>query len=161
MAFVASAYAQTKPEVKDLGRGPKSTLYIGNSFFYYNNMLGSHVTSMTRAVDPANKDKYRSTSVTIGGSGLDWHDVDSYFRPNAIGRYSFDDQNNIIFKARQTVRFRDHNGLQPMSDSSAAETRLPGADSTVCGDGAEARGRADLFYVLGVCRQAGNDFAAR
>jgi hypothetical protein len=60
-------------------------------------MLGSHVTSMNRAADPANKDKYRSTSVTIGGSGLDWHDVESYFRPNAIGRYSFDDQNNIVF----------------------------------------------------------------
>jgi hypothetical protein len=92
-----SAYAQTKPDVKDLGQGPKTTLYIGNSFFYYNNMLGGHVTSMNRAVDPANKDKYRSTSVTIGGSGLDWHDVESYFRPNAIGRYFFDDQNNIVF----------------------------------------------------------------
>jgi hypothetical protein len=92
-----SASAQTKPEVKDLGKGPKTTLYIGNSFFYYNNMLGSHVTAMNRAIDPANKEKYRSTSVTIGGSGLDWHDVDSYFRPNAIGRYSFDEQNNIVF----------------------------------------------------------------
>jgi hypothetical protein len=98
LACVATAaYAQTKPEVTDLGQGPKTTIYIGNSFFYYNNMLGGHVTSMNRAVDPANKDKYRSTSVTIGGSGLDWHDVESYFRPNAIGRYSFDDQNNIVF----------------------------------------------------------------
>jgi hypothetical protein len=92
-----SAYAQTKPDVKDLGKGPKTTLYIGNSFFYYNNMLGGHVTSMNRAIDPANKDKYRSTSVTIGGSGLDWHDIESYFRPNAIGRYSFDENNNITF----------------------------------------------------------------
>jgi hypothetical protein len=95
--LACSAQAQTKPEVTDLGQGPKTTLYIGNSFFYYNNMLGGHVTSMNKAADPANKDKYRSTSVTIGGSGLDWHDVESYFRPNAIGRYSFDDQNNIIF----------------------------------------------------------------
>jgi len=29
--------------------------------------------------------------VTIGGSGFDWHDVESYFRPNAIGNYSFDE----------------------------------------------------------------------
>jgi hypothetical protein len=34
---------------------------------------------------------------TIGGSGLDWHDVDSYFRPDAVGSYVFDDKNNIIF----------------------------------------------------------------
>ena len=60
-------------------------------------MLGSHVTAMNKAADPANKDKYRSTSVTIGGSGLDWHDVDSYFRPNAVGRYSFDAQKDIVF----------------------------------------------------------------
>src|SRR3954465_1696426 len=79
------------------GTGPKTTLYVGNSFFYYNNMLGSHVTAMNKAADPANKDKYRSTSVTIGGSGLDWHDVDSYFRPNAVGRYSFDAQKDIVF----------------------------------------------------------------
>jgi hypothetical protein len=41
--------------------------------------------------------KFRSTSVTISGSGIDWHDVDSYFRPNAIGSYTFDANNNIVF----------------------------------------------------------------
>ena len=52
---------------------------------------------MRRAADPQNRAAYRNTSVTISGSGFDWHDVDHYFRPNAIGRYSFDDQNNIVF----------------------------------------------------------------
>ena len=28
---------------------------------------------------------------------LDWHDVESYFRPDAIGAYSFDDHNNVVF----------------------------------------------------------------
>ena len=40
---------------------------------------------------------YRNTMVTIGGSGFDWHDVESYFRPNAIGNYSFDENNNVVF----------------------------------------------------------------
>jgi hypothetical protein len=35
--------------------------------------------------------------VTISGSGSDWHDVGSYFRPNAVGRYSFNTQNEIVF----------------------------------------------------------------
>ena len=35
--------------------------------------------------------------MTISGSGLDWHDVDSYFRPNAIGKYSFVADNKIVF----------------------------------------------------------------
>ena len=41
--------------------------------------------------------KFRATSATISGSGADWHDVESYFRPNAIGTYSFDANNNVVF----------------------------------------------------------------
>jgi hypothetical protein len=92
------ALAQSKPKLTDLGPDtPKSTIYIGNSFFYYNNSLHSHVLAMRRLGDPAHKGAYRATSVTISGSGFDWHDVDHYFRPNAIGRYSFDDNNTIVF----------------------------------------------------------------
>src|SRR5438132_784456 len=72
-------------------------IVIGNSFFYYNNGLPGHVSHMEKAADPANKQAYRNTMVTIGGSGFDWHDVESYFRPNAIGSYSFDDDNNVVF----------------------------------------------------------------
>ena len=93
-----SAAAQTRPKLTDLGiDAPKTSLYIGNSFFYYNNSMHGHVAAMRRAADPQNKNAYRSTSVTISGSGFDWHDVESYFRPNAIGRYSFDEENNIFF----------------------------------------------------------------
>jgi hypothetical protein len=92
------AIAQTKPKLTDVGiEGPKSTIYIGNSFFYYNNSLHSHVLAMRRTADPQNRGAYRATSVTISGSGFDWHDVGHYFRPDAIGRYSFDDNNNIVF----------------------------------------------------------------
>jgi hypothetical protein len=74
---------------------PHSAIYIGNSFFYYNNSLHNHVTQLIRAADP--KYRFRSTSVTISGSGSDWHDVSSYFRPSAIGRYSFNTKNEIVF----------------------------------------------------------------
>jgi hypothetical protein len=88
--------AQTAPKRIDSGvERPASAIYIGNSFFYYNNSLHNHVGQLLRAADPGYK--FRATSVTISGSGADWHDVDSYFRPNAIGRYSFDDNNNIVF----------------------------------------------------------------
>jgi hypothetical protein len=90
------AVAQTKPKLTDVG-DPKTAIFIGNSFFYYNNSLHAYVLAMRRAADPQNKAAYRNTSVTISGSGFDWHDVESYFRPNAIGRYSFDDNNNVVF----------------------------------------------------------------
>jgi hypothetical protein len=90
--------AQTKPKVTTLGPDfPKTEIFIGNSFFYYNNSMHGHVLALERAADPDHKQDFRATSVTISGSGFDWHDVESYFRPNAVGSYSFDDQNNIVF----------------------------------------------------------------
>jgi hypothetical protein len=88
--------AQVKPKVMESGvEQPHSAIYIGNSFFYYNNSLHNHVTRLIHAAEP--KYRFRSTSVTISGSGSDWHDVGSYFRPNAVGRYSFNTKNEIVF----------------------------------------------------------------
>jgi hypothetical protein len=96
-ALLASpAMAQTRPKILEAGvERPTSAIFIGNSFFYYNNSLHNHVTLLLRSVDP--QARFRATSVTISGSGADWHDVDSYFRPNALGSYTFDANNNIVF----------------------------------------------------------------
>jgi len=90
------AAAQMRPKLLDSGVArPASAIYIGNSFFYYNNSMHNHVSLLLRAADPTYR--LRTTSVTISGSGSDWHDVESYFRPNAIGTYSFDADNNVVF----------------------------------------------------------------
>jgi hypothetical protein len=95
LAFGAQAQA-IKPKLTEVGiQDPASAIWIGNSFFYYNNSLHSHVIGLVNAGMPGFK--HRATSVTISGSGFDWHDVESYFRPNAIGSYSFDASNNIVF----------------------------------------------------------------
>jgi hypothetical protein len=88
--------AQTVPKVLDSGvERPSSAIFIGNSFFYYNNSLHNYVVRLVAAADPGHK--LRATSVTISGSGANWHDVDSYFRPDALGQYSFDADNNVVF----------------------------------------------------------------
>src|ERR1700681_2301639 len=93
-----AALAQVKPAVTTLGPDfPKSEIFIGNSFFYYNNGMPGHLSQLEKAADPDHKQDYRATMVTIGGSGLDWHGVESYFRPNAIASYSFDDHNVVVF----------------------------------------------------------------
>jgi hypothetical protein len=103
-AFASAAQAQTKPAVTSLGPNfPKTEIFIGNSFFYYNNGMPGHVSLLEKAADPEHKNDYRATMVTIGGSGFDWHDVESYFRPNAIGSYSFDDNNNVVFVKRDKL----------------------------------------------------------
>ncbi|MEP7156536.1 MAG: hypothetical protein ABI905_12230 [Betaproteobacteria bacterium] len=90
-----AATAQTKPKLLDVGITPTSAIFIGNSFFYYNNSMHGHVSSLLRSADPASN--FRSVSSTISGSGLDWHDVETLFRPNALSSYSFDKNNKIVF----------------------------------------------------------------
>ena len=100
----SAALAQTKPAVTSLGPDfPKTEMFIGNSFFYYNNGMPGHLSLLEKAADPDHKQDYRATMVTIGGSGFDWHDVESYFRPNAVGSYTFDDGNNIVFNKREKL----------------------------------------------------------
>ena len=86
ITLCGGALAASKPVRSDVGGPPpKSMLFVGNSFFYYNNSMHSYVLSLARNADDANKDAYRYTSVNISGSGFDWHDVEAYFKPNAIG----------------------------------------------------------------------------
>ena len=87
--------ARTVPQVTTLQEVPQNSLYVGNSFFYFNNGISSLVQNIGRGLTAA--PQHRGTMAVIGGSGFDWHDVESYFRPNAIGSYVFDERNNIIF----------------------------------------------------------------
>jgi hypothetical protein len=97
----ASAIAQTppppppptKPTRVELDTKVESILWIGNSFFYYNNSMHNHFGQLVRA----SGGRARSTSVTVSGAGLDWHDIDSLLRPNGLGRYSFVGDNEIRF----------------------------------------------------------------
>src|SRR5215203_5616504 len=88
-------HAQTKPTRVDPGPTPESILWIGNSFFYYNNSMHNHFGRLVAA--SGSNARVRNTSVTISGSGLDWHDVESLLRPNGVGRYSFVGDNEIRF----------------------------------------------------------------
>ena len=90
------AMAQTRPLRSDAGAEPvRSILWVGNSFFYYNNSMHGHYNELANGADPDGK--HRGVSVTISGSGLDWHDLASLLRDDAIGKYSFVAGNKIVF----------------------------------------------------------------
>jgi hypothetical protein len=92
---LASAFASAETlQTKQLKEVPGKVLYAGNSFFYYNNSMHGHIREM--ALEGMKGHKYNGVSVTISGSGLDWHDMASYFRPDGIGRYSFNAKNEVI-----------------------------------------------------------------
>ena len=96
-SLAAGATAQTpKPVRSDVGPDSGSSiLWVGNSFFYYNNSMHGHYNDLVRAAEPGAKN--RGTSVTISGSGLDWHDMAAYLQPDGIGKYSFVPGNKIVF----------------------------------------------------------------
>jgi hypothetical protein len=76
---------------------PKTALWVGNSFFYYNNSMHGHVRALLHAANPGVKG-YRLTSATISGSGLNWQDMEALFKPGGVASYSFD-RNNVVFNA--------------------------------------------------------------
>lgn len=75
---------------------PKTVLWVGNSFFYYNNSMHGHVGRLIGAARPGVKG-YRATSATISGSGINWQDMEAHFKPGGVASYSFDGQNNVVF----------------------------------------------------------------
>ena len=66
--FAVSSYSDN---VKNIS----SVMLIGNSFFYYNNSLHNHLGDLYDA-DP-DLGTPRRRSITINGSSLSWHDVES------------------------------------------------------------------------------------
>lgn len=95
-ALAGAVGAQTRPQA--VRTEPKSFLLVGNSFFYYNNGMGSVFSNFAKAADEAEAARYRVTMATISGSGLNWHDVDAYLRPGGgMASYSFVGDNEVVF----------------------------------------------------------------
>jgi uncharacterized protein DUF4886 len=96
LCCAVSTWAQeSRPKRVDLGGEAQSFLWVGNSFFYYNNSMHGHVARIGHGLTPAVN--VRGVSLTISGSGIDWHDIASYLKPDQIGRYSFVGDNEIRF----------------------------------------------------------------
>jgi len=98
LMFTSSpSLARTEPRFGGVDGEPvKSVIWVGNSFFYFNNGIHRYLGGIAGGVDKASR--IRSVLVGIGGSGIDWHDVDSYLRPGSrMGGYSFVGDNEIRF----------------------------------------------------------------
>ncbi|MGH8442329.1 MAG: hypothetical protein ACRETF_05440, partial [Nevskiaceae bacterium] len=78
-AALLAACAQTPPAASPAASAasrtpPRSMLWVGNSFFYYNNSMHGHVRDLLRASAEGGRGR-RQTSATISGSGLNWQDM--------------------------------------------------------------------------------------
>jgi hypothetical protein len=94
-ATTTAPSSTTAPSAPAAGTSaPASMLWVGNSFFYYNNSMHGHVGSLLNA---ANVKGVRQVSATISGSGINWHDVAAHFKPGGVGSYSFLADNSVSF----------------------------------------------------------------
>ena len=83
--FGQAALAQpikVKPAEKS---NPERVLFVGNSYYYYNNSLHNHVSNLVKAADPALGAKLQFKSATIGGSALHQHNIAHLTEPGRIG----------------------------------------------------------------------------
>ena len=75
----------TQPQVNN----PSRVLFVGNSYFYYNNSLHNHVRRIVAASNSNNSadldKRMQYKSATIGGSSLDHHNIDWLTQPGKIG----------------------------------------------------------------------------
>ena len=77
------------PEIKKLKRTPpKSVLFIGNSYLYYNDSLHNHFKRMADEKYPGYEGSINVKSSTIGGSRLKHHNLDHLLKPKAISSIS-------------------------------------------------------------------------
>jgi hypothetical protein len=104
VAFSAATVIQ--PVAADSPSTPaaKRLLYVGNSFFYYNNSLHNQVNRLlSAALGKAERDQYSAYSLTISGGHLRWHNVGAYLDAG-IGSSAFDENNELV-KSSTPYRF--------------------------------------------------------
>lgn len=89
-----------QPEITKIP-APESLLFVGNSLFFFNNGVHRFVRKLLAGADP--KASCRTNLIAIGGASLYWHDLESYFRPDAIASYAIknDGTNRLVWREPQ------------------------------------------------------------
>ena len=97
LALLSLACHAVEPKRTQLdGERAESILWVGNSFFYYNNGIQSMMSALSQGAGPDNH--MRNVMTAIGGAGIDWHDLDAYLKPGSkLGYYSFYGDNQVRF----------------------------------------------------------------
>lgn len=121
-----------QPKIRSLeNSSPERILFVGNSYFYYNDSLHNHVTRLVAASDSATVEQTTYKSATIGGASLDQHDIGSLLQPGRLGiDESFDlvilqgGSSEPLSERRRIAFAATASEFQPIIESAGAETAL-------------------------------------
>lgn len=84
-SFVPRPSDNLVPEIKRLRSvNPTHILFVGNSYFYYNDSLHNHVQRMVVAAGLSKRSDLAYKSATIGGAALFDHNIDHLLAPNNL-----------------------------------------------------------------------------
>lgn len=64
---------------------PERILFVGNSYFYYNDSLHNHVRRIVEELNPKLADSLQYKSATIGGAALWHHAINNLLAPGKLG----------------------------------------------------------------------------
>ena len=93
LCFTGPIFADLDPSVKSpRSENIESVMLVGNSFFYYNNSMHHYLGALVKH-DP-DIQSLKRRSITINGSSLSWHDMDSYINNKQLGSFSIDTNND-------------------------------------------------------------------
>ncbi len=85
-ACSAEQNSNLSPEIRHLDNTqPRRILFVGNSYFYYNDSLHNHVERIAEEIGPFGVKEYKFKSATIGGARLSHHPVDTLLEPGRLG----------------------------------------------------------------------------
>lgn len=83
MLLIVSTSAFAQEETQDT---PRQILFVGNSYFYYNDSIHNHLNRMlAEAEGRSDDDLLPFRSITISGGSLEHHPFEHYLTPGAIG----------------------------------------------------------------------------
>ena len=86
VSIAHSGSALANGQVEQLGNtSPNRILFVGNSYFYYNDSLHNHVRRMVAEKFPERSKLAVYKSATIGGSKLSHHNLDHLLDSKNIG----------------------------------------------------------------------------
>lgn len=85
LAMPMAALAQTLLIQPSVNAKPERVLFVGNSYFYYNNSLHNHVSALVKSDDGALGSRLQFKSSTIGGAALNHHNLSHLLTPGRIG----------------------------------------------------------------------------
>lgn len=99
---------------------PHQILFVGNSYFYYNDSLHNHLNRMVAEV-LGSEDLLPFRSVTISGGSISHHPIEHYLTPGAIG---YDDPFDVVILQGHSAAGNTDNRRQTFRDAVLAANEI-------------------------------------